>query len=78
VSKTNELVGDYFRTTTGCMSTVDHHYVEGLNRYQQSFALSHVDPVLKEVIPEHIVFSHHMAVVGGIIYRRPQAVAKAA
>ena len=76
VSKTNELVGDYFRITTGCISTVGHHYLEGLNRYQQSFALLHVDLVLKEVIPEHIVFYHQMTVVSGIVYRRSKVVAK--
>lgn len=71
--QTNELSGDYFQLTTGCIAAVDFDYVEGLNRYQQSFALFHIDPELRECVPEHIVFSHNYAVVGGIVYRRPAA-----
>ncbi|WP_316415292.1 hypothetical protein [Mesoterricola silvestris] len=67
----NELSGAYFQLTTGCLAKIDFDYVEGLNRYSQSFALIHVDPVKRECVPEHIVFSQNYAVVGGILYRRP-------
>jgi predicted phosphodiesterase len=71
-SHVNELTGSYFQLTTGCISKIDFNYVEGLNNYAQSFALFHIDPILRECVPEHIVFSQHLAVVGGIIYRRSE------
>jgi|GEM_PF-3909195 len=67
----NELSGAYFQLTTGCIAKIDFDYVEGLNRYSQSFALFHIDPIRRECIPEHIVFSQNYAVVGGIVYQRP-------
>lgn len=70
-SKVNELVGGYFNLTLGCISKVDVDYVDGLNTYNQGFALMHIDPVGKEVVPENIIFTQNLAVVGGMIYRRP-------
>jgi hypothetical protein len=71
-SRVNELSGAYFQITTGCLAKIDFSYVEGLNHYSQSFALFHIDPVLRECVPEHIIFTAHYAVVGGTVYRRPQ------
>jgi predicted phosphodiesterase len=70
-SKVNELVGSYFNMVLGCISKVDVEYVQGLNRYSQGFGLFHIDPELRECVPEHIVFTDHYAVVGGQIYKRP-------
>jgi predicted phosphodiesterase len=69
-SAVNELTGSYFQLTTGCLAKVDFDYVGGLNRYAQSFAMFHIDPVRRECIPEHVVFSDHYAIVGGILYER--------
>lgn len=69
-SKVNELVGDYFNLTLGCIAKVDCDYVQGLNNYQNGFALVHIDPKLLEVVPEPIVFTDHYAMVGGKLYKR--------
>lgn len=69
-SKVNELVGSHFQVTLGCVAKVDVSYVAGLNKYNQGFGIFHIDPQLRECVPEHIVFTHHYAVIGGQIYKR--------
>jgi predicted phosphodiesterase len=69
-SKVNELSGGYFNLTLGCISKVDVDYVEGLNTYNQGFALIHIDPVLREAIPEQVIFTDHYTIVGGKLYKR--------
>jgi predicted phosphodiesterase len=71
-AKVSELMGSYFNLVLGCIAKTDVEYVAGLNPYNQGFALLHVDPCLREVIPEQIIFTDHMAVIGGVVYRRPQ------
>ena len=69
-SKVNELSGSHFLMNLGCLCKIDMEYVEGLNKYQNGFALIHVDPKLREAIPEMVVFTDHYAAVGGKIYKR--------
>lgn len=69
-SRVNELVGSHFQLTLGCVAKIDVEYVQGLNRYNQGFGIFHIDPYHRECVPEHIVFTHHYAMVGGQLYKR--------
>jgi hypothetical protein len=71
-AKVSELTGSYFNLVLGCIAKVDVEYVPGLNTYNQGFAILHIDPTLREVVPEQVIFTDHMAVIGGIVYRRPK------
>ena len=70
-SHVNELSGAYFQITLGCIAKIDFEYLQGLNHYSQSFGLFYIDPETRQCVPEHVVFSHDFAVMGGVIYRRP-------
>lgn len=70
LTKVNEKIGPTFWLTLGSIARADMEYVQGLNQYQNSFALVHIDTETKEVIPEHIYFTQNYAVVGGIFYKR--------
>lgn len=69
-TRVNELWGSTFWYTTGCMAKVDAEYVTGMNRYQNGFAVVHINPETKDVLLESVVFSDNMAVVGGKFYHR--------
>ena len=69
-SRVNELTGSYFNLTLGCIARIDCDYIQGLNNYQNGFALVHVDVKRKEVIPEQVVFTDNHAMVGGKLYTR--------
>ena len=71
-SKVNELSGSYFNLTLGSICKIDLDYVQGLNKYVNGFALLHVDPVLKEIVPEQIIFTQNYATVGGKFYTRKE------
>jgi predicted phosphodiesterase len=62
--------GPLIWTTTGCMCKTNAEYVTVLEKWQNSFLMVHIDTAKKEVIPEHILFSDNMAVVGGKFYFR--------
>jgi predicted phosphodiesterase len=69
-TKVNEQFGSVFWLTTGCMAKVDAEYVPGMCQYQNSFAIVHIDPKKREVVPEHIVFSQNYCVSAGKFYKR--------
>ena len=71
-STVNEVMGPIWALTTGAMAKVDAEYVPGKTNYQQSFALVHVDTWSRQALPEHIMFTSRMAVVGGKFYFRPE------
>jgi predicted phosphodiesterase len=66
----NELIGNSFWITLGCICNIDLEYVEGLNKYQNGFAMVHIDPETKECIPEPIICTANRALVGGKFYSR--------
>lgn len=71
-STVNEVMGPIWALTTGAMAKVDAEYVPGKTNYQQSFALIHVDTWNRQALPEHVMFTSRMAVVGGKYYFRPE------
>lgn len=66
----DERFGCRHWTSLGCMSKVDAEYVEGLNKYQQGFALVTIDCDIGAVHSEYISFSDRMAVALGKVYHR--------
>ena len=71
-TKVNEMVGNSFWYTNGCIAKVDVGYNEGLTRYQNGFSIVHIEPKSKEILLEPIMFSENLALVGGVYYRRPK------
>ena len=63
--------GPIFWTTTGCMRRVDEEYVMGINKHVNGFALFHIQPRTREVIPENIIITPNSAAVAGVYYHRP-------
>lgn len=57
-------------TTTGGMCRTTAEYTTTMEKWQNSFLIVHVDTEKKQVVPEHIIFTDHMTVVGGVYYRR--------
>jgi hypothetical protein len=70
VTKANEVMGPIFNLTTGCISKVDAEYHQQKVNAQNSFAIIHIDTEKRQAVPEHIMFTDHMAVVGGEYYFR--------
>jgi predicted phosphodiesterase len=70
-TKTNEVMGPIWSLTAGCMCKVDVEYHQQKVMNQNSFALIHVDTWNRQAIPEHVMFTSTMAVVGGKYYFRP-------
>jgi len=62
--------GPIFWTTTGCLRRVDEDYVMGINKHVNGFAIFHINPSTREVIPENVIFSPHSAAVAGVYYHR--------
>lgn len=71
-SSVNELIGSSVWLTLPCIAKVDAEYVTGLNKYQNGFAMVHIDTQTKEVIPELFIFSADTACIAGKFYRRPK------
>lgn len=71
LTKANEVMGPIWSLTTGSMCKIDAEYHEMKVNSQNSFALVHVDTWNRQAIPEHIMFTSTMAVVGGKYYFRP-------
>lgn len=57
-------------TTTGAMCRTNAEYTTTMEKWQNSFLLVHIDTELKQVVPEHILFSDEMVCVGGVYYFR--------
>jgi UDP-2,3-diacylglucosamine pyrophosphatase LpxH len=70
LSKANEVMGPIWNLTTGSICKIDADYHGSKVNAQQSFAVIHVDTKHRQAVPEHIMFSDHMAVVGGQYYFR--------
>lgn len=71
-SKANEVMGPIWNLTTGSMCKIDVEYHEQKINAQNSFAIVHVDTFARQAIPEHIMFTSRMAVVGGKYYFRAE------
>lgn len=55
---------------TGCMCHTNSHYVEGRDKWHQSFNIVHIDTVSKSVQQEHCIFARDHIVVHGKRYIR--------
>lgn len=55
---------------TGCMCMPGADYPEHPEKWQQSFLLAHCDTENKQAVMEHVMFTDHMACVGGAYYFR--------
>jgi predicted phosphodiesterase len=71
-TEVNEVMGPIWNLTTGSTCKVDAEYNPNKVNAQNSFALVHVDTWKRQALPEHIMFTSEMAVVGGKYYFRPQ------
>lgn len=71
MTKANEVMGPIWSLTTGSMCKIDVEYHQMKVNSQNSFAIVHVDTWNRQAIPEHVMFTSHMAVVGGKYYFRP-------
>lgn len=66
----DERMGSKFWISLGCMAKVDADYVTGLNKYQNGFAIIHLDTERKSCIGENIIINDDFTVVGGKVYYR--------
>lgn len=57
-------------TTTGCIAETRAEYVEGRDKWTNSFLLAHIDTETKSVVPEHFVITKDHVVVHGKMYCR--------
>lgn len=71
MTKANEVMGPIWSLTTGSMCKIDAEYHQQKVNSQNSFAIVHVDTWNRQAVPEHIMFTSEMAVVGGKYYFRP-------
>ena len=71
LTKANEVMGPIFSLTTGAMCKIDAEYHQQKVNSQNSFALVHIDTWNRQAAPEHVMFTNHMAIVGGKYYFRP-------
>jgi hypothetical protein len=70
MSKANEAMGPIWSLTTGSMCKIDAEYHQQKINAQNSFAIVHVDTWSRQAVPEHIMFTSRMAIVGGKYYFR--------
>lgn len=71
-TKVNEVMGPIWALTTGSVCKVDVEYNPNKVSAQNSFAIIHVDTWNRQAIPEHVMFTSRMAVVGGKYYFRKE------
>lgn len=57
-------------TTTGCIALTQAEYVEGRDKWTNSFMLAHIDTETKSVTPEHFIIPGNHVTVHGKRYER--------
>jgi len=69
-STANVVRGAIHWVEMGCLARIDFDYQEKMNKSHQSFVLWHVDTVMKQATPEHIVFADEWVCALGKYYFR--------
>lgn len=72
LTKANEAMGPIWNLTCGSICRIDQEYHQQKINAQNSFAIIHVDTFERQAVPEHILFTSKMAVVGGKYYFRTE------
>jgi hypothetical protein len=70
VSFANIPMGKLTWTTTGCISQTRMEYIQGQDKWTNSFLLAHIDTHKKHVSPEHFIVPRDFVVIHGVRYER--------